>query len=1140
MDYIGHVYIFVSVILTISEGFTVKGSSGPLVVPLGGSVVLPCSVDSFLSLEDLEVEWRRSDSQTLIHLYQDEDIRPESQHQDYHDRAHFFTEDIKHGNFSLLLNNLKAEDEGQYTCKVHTGQESGETEVEIKHVERLIVSGSSRSIFAYEGDDVTLNCSVDSHIKPEEIEEVSWKKRDKHEKILVLLYQNNEIQSESSDERYRDRVEFFTDEIHRGNFSLRLKRVRTEDKGVYICQVFAGQLSANTTVILERLGFSGLHIMVLILCITACGSALLISFLIYCKSNKPGLKFSVDYSYQNLGASVVLPCFNNKPIPEEGLKVKWSKSGLKSPVCLYEGGDIRPEAQHQDYHERANFFTEDIKHGNFSLLLNNLTTEDEGQYTCTVYSGQESVFSVRVNLKETNFKYTLKYLDDQDVPPGGSVVLPCFNNKPIPEEGLKVKWSKSGLKSPVCLYKDGDIRPEAQHQDYHDRAHFFTEDIKHGNFSLLLNNLTAEDEGQYTCKVYSGQESVFSVKANLKETNFSAKFSVDYSYQNLGASVVLPCFNNKLLPEVKRLKVEWRRSDLERPVCLYEGGNIRPEAQHQDYHDRAHFFTEDIKHGNFSLKLNNLTAEDEGQYTCKVYSGQESVFSVRANLKETNFKYTLKYLGDQVVPPGDSVVLPCFNNKPIPEEGLKVKWSKSGLKSPVCLYKDGDIRPEAQHQDYHDRAHLFTEDFKHGNFSLLLKNLREKDLGEYTCTVYSQELTSRRVFRTVVCSGRTQLVPRLSDLDFIRQMCLVFCPNLIMFLAFIFWGVSEGSVNETICCCALYILRPLTLFWAHPYINVFRGKIKTLILEYSYVAEYCVMTAVVYSVLFTNTLEKLLGYGEFDRVLILIIYVIVFLCCFSKIIYVLAEEIKYIRGWITDIFDIVADLTFEIMPILQFILLFYTFGSASGGFVVIVAVVPFILMITNERMFDKCNEQVIWSREVRRTIWLILTLLLNAVVLCLYILTLENKMDPFGWACVMVFLHVLWEVVRFSDHSYYYSIPLGFHRFVTVYVFGSVGVVLISCLGLMTELILKTINGERAVMDLRFIVFPSECFFVMSVMILGQLDSKIKERLQPYQRKIRSKLKSNRRPKQKRSKPDYFEMKPLLKKDLEAGRRNSF
>ncbi len=103
------------------------------------------------------------------------------------------------------------------------------------------------------GEDVTLNCSVDSHITPEHIE-VTWKKTDGN--IQVLLFQDNKTLSDSAHERYRDRVEFFTAEIPKGNFSLRLKSVRSEDKGVYMCHVFAGGLSANTTVELERLGES--------------------------------------------------------------------------------------------------------------------------------------------------------------------------------------------------------------------------------------------------------------------------------------------------------------------------------------------------------------------------------------------------------------------------------------------------------------------------------------------------------------------------------------------------------------------------------------------------------------------------------------------------------------------------------------------------------------------------------------------------------------------------------------------------------------------------------------------------------------------------------------------------------------------
>ncbi|XP_048017917.1 butyrophilin subfamily 2 member A2-like [Megalobrama amblycephala] len=172
--------VYISVLLMVADGFTVRGSSGPLVAPLGSSVVLPCYVDELLLMEGLEVEWRRTD------------LTPE---------------------------------------------------------------------------------------------QVSWKKSDEDEDILVLLYQNKQTLPDSSDEHYRDRVEFFTAEILKGNFSLRLKGVRAEDRGVYVCQVFAGELSANATVVLKTLGFSSLHVMVLVFCFAAgSGAVLLLCCLIYCRS----------------------------------------------------------------------------------------------------------------------------------------------------------------------------------------------------------------------------------------------------------------------------------------------------------------------------------------------------------------------------------------------------------------------------------------------------------------------------------------------------------------------------------------------------------------------------------------------------------------------------------------------------------------------------------------------------------------------------------------------------------------------------------------------------------------------------------------------------------------------------------------
>ncbi|XP_053367550.1 butyrophilin-like protein 8 [Clarias gariepinus] len=249
------------------DGFHVLGPSGPLTVDLGDSVMLPCFVKTPLPMEELEVEWKRNDSGTLVHLWQDGESRPESQDQRYRERAYFFTEEIEQGNLSLFLTNITREDAGIYKCVVYTNLESDETLIEIKEIERFVVSGA-HVISAYAGEDITLNCSVDSHIAPENIEQVSWKKIEKN--IMVLFYEEGVVHTDSSDSSYRDRVELFSaEEIKKGNFSLRLKHVQTEDIGLFICEVFAEGFSANTTIEVRQLGLSSMYFGILGLCISA-------------------------------------------------------------------------------------------------------------------------------------------------------------------------------------------------------------------------------------------------------------------------------------------------------------------------------------------------------------------------------------------------------------------------------------------------------------------------------------------------------------------------------------------------------------------------------------------------------------------------------------------------------------------------------------------------------------------------------------------------------------------------------------------------------------------------------------------------------------------------------------------------------
>uniref|UniRef100_A0A3B3R4A5 Ig-like domain-containing protein n=1 Tax=Paramormyrops kingsleyae TaxID=1676925 RepID=A0A3B3R4A5_9TELE len=104
-------------------GFLLHGSAGPLTARLGGAVLLPCFVDRPLPLEELEVDWKRTDSDTIVHLFQEGQSRPESQGDAYRDRAHFFSQEIPKGNFSLLLEEVRTADAGVYKCVVYTEQD---------------------------------------------------------------------------------------------------------------------------------------------------------------------------------------------------------------------------------------------------------------------------------------------------------------------------------------------------------------------------------------------------------------------------------------------------------------------------------------------------------------------------------------------------------------------------------------------------------------------------------------------------------------------------------------------------------------------------------------------------------------------------------------------------------------------------------------------------------------------------------------------------------------------------------------------------------------------------------------------------------------------------------------------------------
>ncbi|XP_030608937.1 myelin-oligodendrocyte glycoprotein-like isoform X2 [Archocentrus centrarchus] len=93
--------------------------------------------------------------------------------------------------------------------------------------------------------------------------------------------------------------------------------------------------------------------------------------------------------------------------------------------------------------------------------------------------------------------------------PGDDVILPCHLEPMFDVRGLTVEWSQPDLKPDpsdrlrrveyVHLYRDMREVPDMKLASYFRRTELFMDDLKHGNISLKILNVSEEDSGRYRC-----------------------------------------------------------------------------------------------------------------------------------------------------------------------------------------------------------------------------------------------------------------------------------------------------------------------------------------------------------------------------------------------------------------------------------------------------------------------------------------------------------------------------------------------------------------------------------------------------------------------------------------------------------------
>uniref|UniRef100_W5LZC1 Ig-like domain-containing protein n=1 Tax=Lepisosteus oculatus TaxID=7918 RepID=W5LZC1_LEPOC len=87
--------------------------------------------------------------------------------------------------------------------------------------------------------------------------------------------------------------------------------------------------------------------------------------------------------------------------------------------------------------------------------------------------------------------------------------------------------------------------------------------------------------------------------------------------------------------------------------------------------------------------------------------------------------------------PGEDAVLPCYLSPDISAVDLEIRWFRDGYDNFVCLYEAQDYNIIRQNPAYRRRVNLFLGELPRGNVSLILRDVRRSDHGQYRCMVLS-------------------------------------------------------------------------------------------------------------------------------------------------------------------------------------------------------------------------------------------------------------------------------------------------------------------------------------------------------------------------------------------------------------------
>uniref|UniRef100_A0A8C4SY13 Butyrophilin subfamily 1 member A1-like n=1 Tax=Erpetoichthys calabaricus TaxID=27687 RepID=A0A8C4SY13_ERPCA len=148
-----------------ADSFIVVGPSKPVVTYVGEDVVLPASLSPALNAKAFEVRWFTMDYGSPELLYIDYNIMIQSDR-----RKTLSIDNLKNGNVSLIIRNVRVSDEERYRCNVYS--EQGEDETQVSLTVEVLGAQPSITMSSTEGQKTRLECSAEKwNPQPE----VTWR-----------------------------------------------------------------------------------------------------------------------------------------------------------------------------------------------------------------------------------------------------------------------------------------------------------------------------------------------------------------------------------------------------------------------------------------------------------------------------------------------------------------------------------------------------------------------------------------------------------------------------------------------------------------------------------------------------------------------------------------------------------------------------------------------------------------------------------------------------------------------------------------------------------------------------------------------------------------------------------------------------